>query len=126
MGAKTKPPRLVMAIDVPDREGEGERLLQLYASGLVKLPQSLRNQIALVEQKGRFQDVGADFGPQLERYGPWRAHRGSSNALPIRDAAALMGHNVATHLKHYGSWTDEASLEAAVEGFNAGVHPVGS
>lgn len=32
-----------------------------------------------------------------------------------------MGHNVATHLKHYGSWTDEASLEAAVERFNAGV-----
>jgi len=147
MGAKAKPPRLVMAIDVPGREGEGERLLQLYGSGLVKLPQSLRNQIALVEQKDRFQDVGADFGQKLERYGPWqalvarnpgltpyslrhgyawRAHTGSSQQLHPRIAAALMGHNVATHLKHYGSWTDEASLEAAVERFNAGVHPVGS
>jgi integrase len=147
MGTKAKPPRLVKPIDVAGREGEGERLLHLYASGLVKLPKSIRNQIALVEQKGRFQDVGADFGQKLERYGPWRAlvartpgltpyslrhgyawraHRGSSNALPIRDAAALMGHNVATHLKHYGQWTDEASLEAAVERFNQGVHPVGA
>jgi len=33
-----------------------------------------------------------------------------------------MGHNVATHLKHYGQWTDEAALEEAMERFNAGVH----
>lgn len=147
MGAKAKPDRLVMAIDVPGHEGEGERLLQLYGSGLEKLPKSIRTQIALVEQKGRFQDVGADFGQKLERYGPWRAlaarnpgltpyslrhgyawraHTGSSQQLHPRIAAALMGHNIATHLKHYGSWTDEASLEAAVERFNQGVHPVGA
>ena len=142
MGAKAKPPRLVMAIDVAGREGEGDRMLQLYASGLVKLPQSLRNQIAMVEEKGRFQDVGAEFAQKLERYRPWRslkartpgltpyslrhgyawrAHCCSANAMHPRITAALMGHNVATHLKHYGSWTDEASLEAAVERFNAGV-----
>jgi integrase len=147
MSAKAKPPRPVQPLDIAGREGEGDRMLQLYASGLVKLPQSLRNQIALVEQKGRFQDVGADFGQKLERYGPWRAlvarnpgltpyslrhgyawraHTGSSQQLHPRIAAALMGHNVATHLKHYGSWTDEASLEAAVERFNAGVHPAGA
>jgi hypothetical protein len=41
-----------------------------------------------------------------------------------RIAAALMGHNVATHLAHYGSWTDEASLESAVQLYNQGVQPV--
>jgi len=143
LSSKPKPPRLVKPIDVAGREGEGERLLQLYASGLVKLPLSLRNQIAMVVQKGKFQDVGADFGQKLDRYAPWRAlveknpditpyslrhgyawraHCCSANAMHPRIAAALMGHNVATHLKHYGSWTDEASLEAAVERFNAGVH----
>ena len=147
MGAKAKAARLVKAIDIAGRDGEGERLLQLYASGLVKLPKSLRNQIAKVEEKGRFQDVGADFAQKLERYAPWRAlvarnpgvtpyslrhgyawraHCCSANAMHPRIAAALMGHNVATHLKHYGSWTDEASLEAAVERYNAGVHPFGA
>ena len=146
MSAKPKPPRLVKPIDVPGREGEGERLLQLYASGLVKLPKSLRNQIAKVEEKGKFQDVGADFKQKLDRYAPWRAlvaknpdltpyslrhsfawraHCCSSNAMHPRIAAALMGHNVATHLKHYGVWTDEASLEAAVERFNQGMHSLG-
>jgi integrase len=147
MGAKAKPPRLVKPLDVPGLDGEGARLLALYESKQLKLPKSIRTQIALVEQKGRFQDVGADFGQKLERYGPWRAlvarnpgltpyslrhgyawraHKGSNNPIHPRDAAALMGHNVATHFKHYGSWTDEASLEAAVERFNAGVHPVGA
>jgi len=142
MSARAKQARRVMALDVPGLEGEGQRLLELYASGLVKLPKSLRNQIAMVEEKGKFQDVGADFGQKLERYRPWqalvaripgltpyslrhgyawRAHVCSSNPLPPRITAALMGHNVATHLKHYGSWTDEASLEAAVERFNAGM-----
>lgn len=143
MGTKAKPARLVKAIDIAGREGEGERLLQLYASGLVKLPRSLRNQIAMVADKERYQDVGADFRQLLERYPPWRslvartpdltpyslrhgyawrAHCCSNNPMHPRIAAALMGHNVATHLKHYGQWTDEASLEAAVERFNQGMH----
>ena len=33
----------------------------------------------------------------------------------------LMGHTVAVHMKHYGSWVDEASLEAAVERYNEGL-----
>jgi len=72
-GSKAKPARLVRPINIGERGGEGERQLQLYASGLVKLPLSLRKQIALVEQKGKFQDVGADFRQKLERYHPWQA-----------------------------------------------------
>ena len=145
MAAKAKPHRLVKAIDIAGREGEGERLLQLYGSGLLKLPKSIRTQIALVERKDKFQDVGAEFAQKLERYQPWRAlvarnpgltpyslrhgyawraHCCSTNAMHPRIAAALMGHNVATHLKHYGSWTDEASLESAVLLYNQGVQPV--
>jgi len=147
MSTKTKPPRRVIPLDVPGLEGEGARLLALYESKQLKLPKSLRNQIAKVEDHNSFQGVGADFAQKLERYGPWRslvarcpgltpyslrhgyawrAHKGSRNPIHPRDAAALMGHNVATHFKHYGGWTDEASLEAAVERFNAGVHPVGA
>ncbi len=143
MGAKAQQARPIRALDIAGREGEGERLLQLYASGLVRLPLSIRNQIAMVKDKNRFQDVGAEFAQKLERYKPWqalvahnpgltpyslrhgyawRAHCCSTNAIHPRITAALMGHNVATHLKHYGSWTDEASLDAGVELFNKGVH----
>ena len=125
------------------RNAACERMLQQYASGLVRLPLSIRNQIALVKDKNRFQDVGAEFAQKLERYKPWqalvarnpgltpyslrhgyawRAHCCSANPLHPRNAAAFMGHNVQTHLKHYGSWTDEASLDAALERFNQGVN----
>lgn len=143
MSAKAQQSRKIRALDIPGREGEGERLLQLYARKEVRLPLSIRNQIALVKDKNRFQDVGAEFAQKLERYKPWqalvarnpgltpyslrhgyawRAHCCSANPLHPRNAAAFMGHNVQTHLKHYGSWTDEASLDAALERFNQGVH----
>ena len=32
-----------------------------------------------------------------------------------------MGHTVAVHLKNYGTWVDEASLEAAVERYAEGL-----
>lgn len=74
MGAKAKSARRVQPIDVAGREGEGERLLQLYASGLLKLPKSLRNQIAMVEEKGRFK-MSAPTSPRswsaMRRGGRW-------------------------------------------------------
>ena len=142
LAQKPKPPRLTLPLDIAGREGEGNRLLQLYISGLVKLPQSILNQIDLVEIKETFQPVGHEFGQLLSRYKPWqnlvrrnpevtpyslrhswawRCHVCSSNPLHVRQAAALMGHTVATHLRHYGSWVDEASLEAAVERYAAGM-----
>jgi hypothetical protein len=30
-----------------------------------------------------------------------------------------MGHNVRTHMKHYGQWTDEADFDAAFGAANA-------
>ena len=30
-----------------------------------------------------------------------------------------MGHDVSTHMKHYGQWTDEAGLDAAFGAANA-------
>ena len=42
-----------------------------------------------------------------------------ANRLPLRAAAALMGHDVKTHMRHYGSWIDKESTLEAVEKFNA-------
>ena len=132
-------------MDIAGREGEGKRLLQLYSSGLVKLPAAVLNEISKVDSKGTFQQVGHAFAQLLKRYEPrknllrsnpdvtpyslrhswaWRCHVCSNNALHVRTAAALMGHTVAVHLKNYGTWVDEASLEAAVERYNEGLVPV--
>jgi integrase len=128
---KAKTDRLVLPLDIPGREGEGARALQIYASGLVKLPQRIID----AGQQGKFKVVGDAFRKRLEyfpfwqslvastpgltpyslRHGyAWRGHKSYSRALPMRDLAALMGHNVATHQKHYGRWTDEQGLIDAV------------
>ena len=49
--------------------------------------------------------------PYSLRHGfAWRGHKSYSRSIPVRDLAALMGHNPATHHKHYGKWTDEQGL----------------
>ena len=127
-----------MPLEIEGRNGEGARALELFASGLVRLPKALRNQITLVEKKGKFQDVGAEFGQQLARcpywqslvaatpglsaysmrHGfAWRASFGD-HKLPIRVVAGLMGHSLGVHQAHYGAWTDEVSIEEAADAFN--------
>ena len=48
------------------------------------------------------------------------AYRGAkyyNRSIPIRDLAALMGHDVRTQMKHYGygQWTDDEGLMASVQ-----------
>ena len=136
-----KPPRLVMPLEIDGRDNEGARAVAQFASGLVKLPKALRKQIDLVEEKGRFQDVGAEFAQQLSRCKHWQAmvkadpritpyslRHGfawratvGQNKLPVRTAAALMGHTMQVHHRHYGAWVDEAAIEEAVGMHNAAV-----
>ena len=41
------------------------------------------------------------------------AYRGGIAGIALRQLAASMGHDIRTHMKHYGQWTDEAGLDAA-------------
>jgi integrase len=123
--------RLVLPLDIPGREGEGAKLLQLYASGLVQLPPTIQSAIA----SGEFKRVGNAFRKLLDsnrawqmivksspgvvpyslRHGfAWRAHKCYARSLSIRDCSALLGHSPATHHRHYGRWTDESGLIEAV------------
>jgi integrase len=123
--------RLVLPLDIPGREGEGQRALDLYASGKLKLPYAIRTAI----RGGEFKPVGDAFRQLLDRlpcwqlilleapgitpyslrHGyAWRAHKCYERSLSIRDVAALMGHNPATHHRHYGRWVDDAGLIDAV------------
>lgn len=129
---RQKDERLALPLDIPGREGEGNRFLQLYDSGLVKLPPRVLTTI----ERGEFKPVGEAFRKLLERYPfwrslvaanpgltpyglrhgyAWRGHKAYDAALSVRDLAALMGHTPAIHLQHYGKWTDEAGLIEAVQ-----------
>jgi integrase len=103
----------------------------LLSSGLVKMPTAIRTQAGAGSYKG----VGDAFRQLLDRFPfwrsmvaatpgltpyslrhgyAWRGHKVYDRSIPVRDLAALMGHNPATHHRHYGKWTDEAGLEEAV------------
>ena len=126
-----KPDRRVLPLDLPGREGEGARAVTLLDSGLVKLPAAIRTQINAGAHKG----IGDAFRQLLDRFPfwqslvaahqgltpyslrhgyAWRGHKAYSRSIPVRDLAYMMGHNPATHHRHYGKWTDEAGLEEAV------------
>lgn len=124
-----KPPRLVLPLDLPGLPGEGHLVLSKFASGELELPKGIRN-------ARDFKACGEAFRQYLDRYPPWRAmvasspglspyglrhgyawrgHKGYERPIPIRDLAALMGHNPATHHRHYGKWTQDADLIEVVE-----------
>ena len=66
---RPKSDRLALPIDIPGRDGEGARFLQLYASGLVKLPPRILTTI----ERGEFKPVGEAFRKLLERYPFWQS-----------------------------------------------------
>ena len=59
LGQRVKAPRLVQPLDIPVREGEGQRMLALWRSGMVQLPAALLKRINEVDAKG-WKPVGID------------------------------------------------------------------
>jgi integrase len=129
--ATPKPPRTVQELPLKEFQGEGARLVQLFQSGLVKLPKSIRNLDA-----GAFKACGHTFRQYLDRNATWQSLKASNpeltpyslrhgyawraakyypQPLPLRDTAKLMGHDLKTHIRHYWQWTDDASTKSAVE-----------
>ena len=132
---KPKEDRVVVPLDIKELPKEGARVLKQFESGLVKLPTSILSAKTL-------KDCGAYFRQYLERHPYWQslvkanqgmtpyslrhgyAWRGAKyyeRSFPIRDLSALMGHDVKTHCKFYGSWTDEKDLIETAEKITAKV-----
>ena len=129
--AKTpKPDRIAYPLELPELAGAAGQALAQLESGLVKLPTGIVN-------APDFKTCGHSFRQYLNRHPYWAAlvktnpgmspyslrhgyaYRGALAGIPLRQLAASMGHDVHTHMKHYGQWTDEAGLDAAFGAANA-------
>jgi integrase len=96
-GATTLPP-------LGPRDGTTGQAVNVYLQRR-KVWQALREQAA---------SVGEELSSYAFRHGfALRAHEAAG--LSTRVAAALMGHSLATHQKHYGRWTDNDTITAAME-----------
>ena len=123
--AKTpKPDRVAYPVELKELAGAAGQALAQLENGLVKLPTGIIN-------APDFKTCGHSFRQYLDRHQYWAtlvkanpgmspyslrhgyAYRGALAGILLRQLAASMGHDVRTHMKHYGQWTDEAGLEAA-------------
>ena len=107
----------------------GQALAQLE-SGLVKLPTGILN-------VPDFKTFGQCFRLYIDRHSYWAtlekaiperspyslrngfAYRGDLAGITLRQLATSMGHDVRTHMKHYGQRTNGAGLDAAFGAANA-------
>ncbi|AHF64116.1 putative phage integrase family [Synechococcus sp. WH 8109] len=119
-----KPDRIAYPLEIPELADASGQALAQVSSGLIKLPVGILN-------AQDFKTCGHTFRQYLDCHRYWAAlvkanpglspyslrhgyaYRGALAGIPLRQLAASMGHNVRTHMKHYGQWTDEAGLDAA-------------
>ena len=124
--AKPKGKRLALPLDLNELPEEGARVLKQLESGLIKLPTSIRNAKdykacgdyfrQYLDRHPYWLSLKAEVQglvPYSLRHGyAWRGAKYYDRSIPIRDLAALMGHTVKPHMKHYGKWTDDEGLLA--------------
>ena len=127
-----KADRRVLPIDIPERAGLGQQVLEAYASGRIQLPQRL---LEYGEQRD-FKKAGSVIKDRLKHYKPWlamvkrteglvpyslrhsyayRAHQSYGQSLPVPVICELMGHTPATHWKHYGRWVFDDGVKAQID-----------
>ena len=124
----TSPKRTVEALDPITRPGLGKQLLLELSSGLIELPpMGSRDDLAGTSMNTylrrrkcwsslRDEAIGSGAG-RLSSYSLRHGYAYRSAMvydIPIRAAAALMGHSVQVHMQHYGKWVDDAAVKSAV------------
>jgi len=126
---QVRKPRLVLPLELKELPLEGVEVLRMYSFGGCKLPTSIRNAkdfkpcgdyFRQYLERNRFWQSLVSESPGIVPYSlrhgyAWRGAKYYGRSIPVRDMAALMGHDVRTHQRHYGAWTDEAGLIKAVE-----------
>ena len=94
--ATAKPPRTVQELPLKELRGEGAGLVELFHSGLVKLPKSIR-----YLEADEFKACGHTFLPYLDRNATWQSLTASHAELT---------------LTHFGVTTHSEPLSATCNG----------
>ncbi len=125
------PKRHIEALDPVQRPGLARELLLTLSTGIVELPpMGNRDDLAAgalntyLKRREIWQQLRKDAPGRLSAYSLRHgyAYRSAMTYnLPVRTAAALMGHSVQVHTQHYGKWVDAAGVKGAVEAARARV-----
>ena len=132
-----KPDRIAYPLEIQELAGAAGQALAQLSNGLVKLPIGILNAQDLKTCWQNFRQyldrrpywaALMKANPGLSPFSLWHgyAYRGAMAGIPLRQLAASMGHDVRTHVKHYGQWTDEAGLDAGFGAANARITARGS
>ena len=132
---KPKAPEMVVSVDPIGLEGLGDRLVQLYAKGTIKLPLGV---IRAIEKRGdneTYKPIGRAFGQLLKRQKSWkklnlnrseneqldpyslrhgfayRCHVEMENPISATEVAGFMRHDTNTHNDVYANYIDNDQKE---------------
>ena len=67
-----KEERLALGLDLKCQPGEARRVAQLFRSGRIGLPRTVKNQIDKVAERNSYREVGAAYAQILQRYKLWQ------------------------------------------------------
>ena len=131
--------RIVEPLDLPNLPNLGKEIVADLESGKIKFPDPILRAIAKSDDEKGYKEIGERFGKMINRFWFWKelktkysnlvpysfrhsfAWRGSMEtvpAIPYRVLADLLGHDLDTHLKYYGKWSNNAENKKRIEEAN--------
>jgi len=131
--------RIVEPLDLPNLLNLGKEIVADLESGKIKFPDPILRAIAKSDDEKGYKEIGERFGKMINRFWFWKelktkysnlvpysfrhsfAWRGSMEtvpAIPYRVLADLLGHDLDTHLKYYGKWSNNAENKKRIEEAN--------
>ena len=131
--------RIVEPLDLPNLPNLGKEIVADLEAGKIKFPDPILRAIAKSDDEKGYKEIGERFGKMINRFWFWKelktkysnlvpysfrhsfAWRGSMEtvpAIPYRVLADLLGHDLDTHLKYYGKWSNNAENKKRIEEAN--------
>ena len=134
--------RIVQPLNLPNLPKLGEEIIADLESRKITFPDPIKRALAKSNDDDGYKLVGERFGKLINRFWFWKelktkysnlvpyafrhsyAWRGSMEtvpAVPYRVLADLLGHDLDTHLKYYGKWSNDQENKKRIEEANKNI-----